>query len=114
MSIFNIGNQTAGKSIINVGLDEIEKPDFTTIWKYRLELKYDQIIEIPARAKILTAQNQGDTIQLWALVNPKLPKEKRKIRIVGTGNDVSGILIYISTVQMERGMLVWHIFEVKS
>lgn len=115
-NIFNIGNQTAGNKIVNVGsMNEKEQPNYTTIWKYDLELTDIQTIRMPERAKVLTAQNQFQKIRLWALVNPDLPTEQRNFRIIGTGHDIlesNETLKYISTFQLENGSPVWHIFEV--
>lgn len=114
-NIFNIGSQKAGGSIVNVSDTKIHyDSEFTTIYKYELKLKDNQTIELPGRAKILTVQVQYHTnIVLWALVNPELPTEKRSIRIIGTGHKINNneSLKYISTIQMEGGSLVWHIFE---
>lgn len=115
-NIFNIGNQTAGRSIVNVGsIEEKVQPEYTTIWKYDLKLASIQTIRMPKRAKVLTAQNQFQKIRLWVLVNPELPTEQRNFRIIGTGQDILELnktLKYISTVQLDNGSLVWHIFEV--
>lgn len=85
-----------------------------TIWKYLLEVVDDQLLELPLESEILTVQMQHGKPQLWAIVNPELSKEKRHIRIHGTGHRVSTVdtLKYISTFQMENGVLVFHVFEV--
>lgn len=83
-----------------------------TIWKYPLDLTDTQNVMMPKSAKILTAQVQGDSLCLWALVNPDAPKQRRKIEILGTVNPAPDVnRRYISTVQMIGGSVVWHIFE---
>lgn len=87
-----------------------------TIWKYTLEVIDNQLLELPEKSEILTVQMQHGYPQLWAIVNSELPKEKRHIRIHGTGHMVISVdnLKYISTFQMEKGELVFHVFEVVS
>ncbi len=81
------------------------------IYKYTLEVASLQTLELPAGARLLTAQMQGDALRLWAIVNPDHPTEGRTILISGTGNPFpEGTVAYIATVQ--QGPFVWHIFEV--
>lgn len=86
-----------------------------TIYKYPLRITDDQSIKMPEGAKILTAQMQGETLCLWAEVNPALPLERRFFEIIGTGNPLpSGMgasRTYINTVQSHGGQLVWHVYE---
>lgn len=86
------------------------------IWKFPLEVADQQKVKMPTGAKILTAQMQGDTCCLWALVDETRPRfefEIRDIAIYGTGNpmpDEPGD--YIATFQIMGG-LVFHAFELK-
>jgi hypothetical protein len=65
---------------------------------------------MPKGSEILDAQIQGDTLCLWAIVNPIEEEEDRKIHIVGTGNLFPEIeCCYLGTVQ--DGNFVWHVFE---
>jgi hypothetical protein len=113
--MIKIGTQKAGNSIVNIGSDiEVSYPeDKRTIWKYPLELKDEQILQLPSRSKILTVQIQNGKLQLWALVNPELPKKQKYIYIYGTGHKISNAnqLEYISTIQIKDGSLIFHIFE---
>lgn len=82
------------------------------IWKYTLLLQDRQSVPMPAGAKILTVQMQGSDIRMWALVEPYKALEPREIAIYGTGNflpDNPGV--YIGTFQMEKGMLIFHAFD---
>lgn len=63
-----------------------------TIWKYPLAITDTQNVMMPEGAEILSAQMQGDTLCLWALVNPDAPKLSslmkcwgRRMRILGSG-----------------------------
>lgn len=83
------------------------------IYKYDIEIKDEQFISLPKFAEILTAQVQGSSIVLWAIVYPNNTVEKRVIEIYGTGHPFPsagmGERKYISTVKKDE--LVWHIFE---
>lgn len=85
-----------------------------TIWKFPLEVTDVQDVALPAFAEIISAQNQGGTLFLWAIVDPDHKLLDRRIHILGTGNPVPTVpsrkrLRFIDTVQM--GMFVWHVFE---
>lgn len=80
------------------------------VWKFRLSLTEEQTIELPGGATILSTQNQGGQICLWAIVNPEQEKVAKRIAIIGTGNPMpSGVQRFIGTVLMTH--FVWHIFE---
>ena len=76
-----------------------------------------QSVTLPKNAEILTVQVQFGKPCIWALVNPENKPEERKLRLVGTGHDISDDearkLRYIGTFQMHDGLLVYHLFEVK-
>jgi hypothetical protein len=81
------------------------------IHKWTLQSKGEQIIEMRC-ARILSVQEQGGNLQLWALIDEGLPLQKRVFRVFGTGQDIpSEPLRYIGTVQMDDGALVAHVFE---
>lgn len=86
-----------------------------TIWKFELETKDNQTIQIPKDAEILTAQIQKGKLCLWVLVNPELEKEDRNFEVFGTGHKMplvqNIIRNYISTYQLQGGNLVFHLFE---
>lgn len=85
-----------------------------TIWKYPLEITDEQSVMLPEGSDILSAQVQGGTLCLWVKVNPKAPLSRRTIRIFGTGHPVPDEpLVFIDTVQMAGGALVWHVFELE-
>lgn len=85
-----------------------------TVWKFPLVVDDAQVIAMPANAHILTVQVQGETPCIWALVNPEMPAEERKILISGTGHerkDLDGLVNYIGTFQLYGGGLIFHVFE---
>lgn len=79
-----------------------------TIWKFELGFG-KSTIEIPEGAKILTMQDQGGVLHLWAAVNPDADLEKRHFVTVGTGGVINEGLEYIGTYQ--ESAFVWHVFE---
>jgi len=86
-----------------------------TIYKYPLKLTDLQDTMLPVDASILTVQIQHDKPCLWALVDPEANyMEPVTIRIAGTGHPIvdNDNLHYISTFQMQGGLLVFHVFEV--
>lgn len=83
-----------------------------TIWKFPLELTDAQQVAIPSGAQLLTAQIQGQSLQLWALVDPAQPKHVHTIRIIGTGHPIEEDLgKYVATFQLRDGELIFHVFD---
>ena len=88
-----------------------------TIWKFQIEARSYNRIEMPVGATILSAQYQENTESLcvWALVNPNARGKKvRVIRVIGTGHEVESGLKFIGTVQLDKGETVVHVFEQKT
>ena len=84
------------------------------IWKIKLECTDRQIINLPAGAKVLCVQEQGDIPHLWFITpQTKDPAiEERTFTIYGTGHEHPEIEgRYIGTFQLRGGMLVFHVFE---
>lgn len=83
------------------------------VYKYQLELKSHQVIEMPKGSQILTFQEQNGILTLWAIVDTEEFKtEEREISIYATGYtipDKCDVSNWIGTVQV--GSLVWHVFE---
>lgn len=85
-----------------------------SIWKYHLDITSDaQSVEMPKDAQIISVQNQGCRITMWAIVNPAADKEVRQFRIWGTGWQIDDYHLdlcdFVGTVQIEG--FVWHVFE---
>lgn len=85
------------------------------IYKYPLRTLHTQEVEMLAGAKILTVQSQDDVICIWVEVNEAETKtEKRTFNIRGTGYAFSDVSeVYIGTVQLQKGILVFHVYESK-
>lgn len=83
-----------------------------TIWKFRLHPADVQAVEMPFESEILCCDVQAGQMYLWAKVNPENPIRPRQIAIYGTGHPMANCdLKYIGTVQLEKGSLVFHVFE---
>lgn len=82
-----------------------------TIWKYELPAEAVSTVDLPEGGKVLSAGNQGDSIMVWALVDPSRPALPRRFRVFGTGRSATASegLRFIGTVFM--GALVFHVFE---
>ena len=84
----------------------------TMIYKYVLQPGRN-VIQLPQFTQVLTVQMQDDDMCLWARVNITKPLNTRVFDVVGTGHAMSDDprLLYVATVQMAGGALVWHVFE---
>ncbi|WP_037322845.1 DUF7352 domain-containing protein [Amycolatopsis thermoflava] len=81
-----------------------------TVWKFPLNLIGEPVIPMPRGAQILTVQMQDGQPQLWALVDPAQPVERRRLFIVGTGQPMpTDAATYLATWQ--SGPFVFHLFE---
>lgn len=85
-----------------------------TIYKYSLKVTDEQVVKLPQQSQILSVQQQGTGLQLWAMVDSDAPVEDVTIEIFGTGNPIPNIPVgvrreFISTVQMNS--FVWHVFK---
>lgn len=86
-----------------------------TIWKYSVEHGISTL-EMPEGARILSVHNQGGKPVMWALVDPDAPTVQRKFLLAGTGHGVSEDptdLVFLGTVLIMDGCVVWHIFEIR-
>ncbi len=82
-----------------------------TIWKQTLELKKEQIIEIPFDSKFLVAKLQNNQITIWFHCYSENKLEERTILIYGTGHEVlkESEMDYLGTIIQDS--FIWHIFE---
>lgn len=85
------------------------------IFKYELQVTGRQVLSLPMGSEILTVQVQRGVPQLWALVDPSGNLVPTTIKMFGTGNPIDCNLevdgYYISTIQLNGGDLVFHVFE---
>jgi len=85
---------------------------YTAIHKYTIAVHKHTIV-MPVGARILCVQNQRGDICLWAEVCPEGPTEERTFIVRGTGWEYIPVRdeVYLGTVQVSDGALVWHVFE---
>ena len=84
------------------------------VFKYHVPIHDSFSITMPADAKILSFQPQGTDACIWALVDPEKPSVERYFIVRGTGHEIEylpDVLVYIGTIQMAFGSLVFHLFE---
>ena len=84
-----------------------------SIWKFQLQIKGEEYIEMPEGAKILAIQEQHGWPHIWALVDTEAEKELRRFYTIGTGHpfDLPPSAKHVGTFQVESGNLVFHVFE---
>lgn len=81
------------------------------IYKYPLNLGHKQIVNLPADPAFLTVQLHYGSPTLWAVVTPEKPPKKYIVSLVGTGAEsVSTKAMYLGTIQLNEGALVFHAF----
>lgn len=82
------------------------------VYKYTLHPAGRFTIDVPVDARFLHVAVQHGRIQLWALVDPSAPVERRSIAVVHTGSIVippgAG---YLGTVITDGGNYVRHVFD---
>ena len=82
-----------------------------TIWKIELKLVDEQVIELPASAHHLCVQLQDGKPCLWSQVRTEAGKEKYRVFVCGTGNEMPDSVQHTDHVgTVQTGQYVWHIF----
>lgn len=79
------------------------------ILKYGLQWASTQILVMPVKHQILTAQLQDGMVYLWAEVDTNEQLAKTVIETFYTGENVGDGLKYIATIQHDG--LVYHFYE---
>lgn len=85
------------------------------IYKYPLEMKPVQEVEMPHGAQIIHVAAQYEIPCLWAIVDPNSPTEKRVIGMATTGahfpeGELSAGL-HLGSFMLAGGKFVGHLFE---
>lgn len=84
------------------------------IFKYEVQIQDSIVIDLPIDSKILSFQVQNNKPYIWVLVDPAKQTVSRYFTIIPTGTEIEyldDVLIYIGTIQMAQGALVFHLFE---
>lgn len=81
------------------------------IFKYPLQTRDEQTLQMPRDSSPLCVQMQGGPC-LWAVVDDAQPTEPRTVRMIGTGHPIpdADTLVYVGTYQLHGGALVFHVF----
>ena len=87
-----------------------------TVWKFELPVTGLLTVAMPRGAHVLSAGVQGDTIVVWALIDPDAFIVEHLFAVKGTGFDITPEIEqgdFIGTVfRSQHGVpLVWHIFS---
>ena len=79
------------------------------IYKYKLPLT-DQIrIDLPLLTAFRHLEMQGDSLCMWAEVDPESPPKERTFYIVGTGHVVPSESTFLGTALCPP--FVWHLYQ---
>lgn len=91
--------------------DDME--DRATVWKYTLPAVQETVIRMPRSARILRVDFQGHDLQLWALVDPEMPRVERRFALRGTGQEAALLWweTYLGTAIHPTSDLVVHVWE---
>ena len=83
------------------------------VHKYLIDPHDIVTAQMPADARILAVQEQREMLCIWALTDTAKPPMPRLFRIVRTGHpaDFAQKAVYVGTVQLRRGLLVLHVFD---
>ena len=84
------------------------------VWKFEVPIDDLATIDMPSGARLLTVAVQGGSPVLYALVDPSAAKVARRLRVAGTGHPIlpDDAGIYVGTVLLHGGALVFHIFDI--
>jgi len=87
-----------------------------TIWKYEVSAEDYFVLSLPIGARPLSVQVQGETVQMWVLLDKsETIYTDRRFRVAGTGHPISesvDVLQHIDTFQLYGGTLIFHVFEI--
>ena len=86
------------------------------IYRYRLDITDVVRLDLPEGADVLSVGPPRDRrdgpLDLWAVVDPATETESRTFRVIGTGNPMPDFVgLFIGTVPMFGGSLIFHVFE---
>ena len=84
------------------------------IYKYPINLGMrQQALFLPKCGRILSVQMQHGECQLWAIVDKEAPRVGRRFEVLPTGAIVEDHdkLVFLGTVQVDGGSLIFHVFE---
>lgn len=92
-------------------------PEVLRVFKYRLQIvDVPQYVRMPGGAQVLRCDLQHGELNVWALVDERAPKHEVGFQVFGTGHPIDAVTLgpYIGTVFQHEGLLVWHVFGIRS
>ena len=82
------------------------------VYKYPVPLLDEFEVLMPTEAEVLCFQVQREEPFVWVKHTANATVlAPRKFRLAGTGHRIEGPWLYIGTVQIHGGELVFHLFE---
>jgi hypothetical protein len=86
-----------------------------TVFKYGLDIADEQVLQLPAGARILYVGQQPlqkAPLQLWAHIDKRASLVSRKIVMYGTGHPMPAEPgKFLGTVLTHGGTMVWHVYD---
>ncbi len=85
------------------------------IFKYKVEIKSEFIIEMPEGSEVLCVEVQRDAPYIWVMCDSSRRKEMRIFGVKATGQDFGDAdrTDYIGSFLLDGGSFVGHLFEVR-
>ena len=83
------------------------------IWKFKITPAGPDVL-IPKGSRILSVDNQHESIVCWAAVDPLQELVPRRIVVVGTGHPLFEEIFklpFIGTVLLDNGNFAFHLFD---
>ena len=83
-----------------------------TVWKFTLEVKAHNDVEMPKGAQVVMVAAQFEKPCLWALVDPHAEKEVRRFGVAVTGQTWDEREArYVGTFMLGGGSFLGHVVE---
>lgn len=85
-----------------------------TIWKWPVTITDDGsfTVDVPEGTRFIhVAQQRGEGVNVWGVVDPDKPIRARRLHVYGTGHPIDGVPgEYLGTFMIHGGVLVFHVF----
>lgn len=81
------------------------------IWKQDVPISDSLTISMPQGAAILCVQVQHGAPVIWMRCDEDAPMVDRSLRWRGTGHKADDVGVYVGTIQLAGGDLVFHLFD---
>ena len=84
---------------------------------FKLDFDKDHLCTtlMPEDSLVLSAREQGDSICVWALVDPASPKKLKEFVVMGTGHEMPEFgdrrIRFVGAANLHGGEMMFHVFE---